>query len=194
MHLSKRLLLAVGCLLPTACGTGGEPAKNQDNAIESANEAEATDAGNASGGGFQTSGAAMEAEDQSPTKMVMAAKADSTKCPIMRDGGWKAAVATTIDGERILGVAGMIVVNTGGFDVKLVPGPLDKMNPPNQHFRLEVREPTGVVFQRITPHPVYATAPGQPRYASIVITCRGQEIERITNIIDLPEIGVDPVP
>ena len=170
---SSTILIAAACCLAAACTPDRPAVPNEADA-----NAQATD-GTVDGGGA----AATEADESSAVKMAVAPEADAAKCPIMSDGEWKAGIATTIDGDRILGVAGVITVNTGGYDVKLVPGPLDKMNPPNQHFTLEVKQPTGMVIQVVTRHPVHATAPGQPRYASVVISCRGQEIERITNII-----------
>ncbi len=178
MHNSIRLLLAAACLLPAACGPGSQaPANNQGNVDATANMGGA-ESGTVDSGGFAAN------QPTGPIKIAGTAQTKPTGCPIVADGGWRAGIATTIDGDRFLGVIGVVVTATGGYDVKLVPGALDKMSPPTQHFTLEIREPDPAdkVIQMKVPHSVNATAPGQSEYTAVVIDCRGEEIERITNI------------
>jgi hypothetical protein len=178
MYNSTRLLLAAACLLPVACSPGGQaPAYNQSNADVAATPGSVA-SGTINGGGFEA------IDSTAPLKVATAAETKATGCPIVADGAWRAGIATTIDGEKFLGVIGTVVTATGGYDVKLVPGALDKMSPPTQHFTLEIRDPdpTKKVIQMKVAHPVSATAPGQSEYTAVVIDCRGEEIERITNI------------
>ncbi len=121
------------------------------------------------------------AESQLALKGVPAPAADPSKCPITRSFDWRAIVVPqSAGGPEALYVIGDVETATTGYEMHLVPGPLDRAQPPSQRFNLEVTDPTGMVLQLVTTHPVWATVtPAQPQYRDIIISCRGQELARI---------------
>lgn len=175
--LIDRMLPAMAlCLGLAACNpsAGNESANAGDAAanaaVDEAGTGNEADAGNEAGTG----------NTAAPANAVAPAGA----CPIVESLDWSAWINAMPGSARRLHVKGVVKVSTAGYQVTLTEGPLDKMNPPNQHLHLNVTPPPAgtVVAQVITAHQVQISLPAQPAYASVVVDCEGQEIERITDI------------
>ncbi len=185
MDLKRVFSTLLACLCAAACNQSENTDVNRSDAAELSNNV----------ADQSTDPAAQGAPAESSTtelRVTMAEKAGAGRCPIFRNEGWRAAVATGPDGARTLLLIGFVWTNTGGYDVNLEPGALDRLDPPNQRFELNVREPSGLVTQQPERHPVFARVPGQPSYSSVIVFCRGREIERIANIPQLPPRILEP--
>jgi hypothetical protein len=108
-----------------------------------------------------------------------------SECPVLGSRDWKAWISAMPgpDAVRTLHIEGEVDLPTPGYRVALIPGPADRMMPPDQRFALAANASDAVVAQVVTPTPVrYAGKAGYQEYRAITIGCGGKILTRIENI------------
>jgi hypothetical protein len=174
MRTSTILLCGVACVLTVAC--------NRANRTDTTTSVSNTDA------------------NVSASQPTTTAQLRLTEAPVPKAGGcpvqtreWVAFVQS-VHGKRILAAGGSVHQSSGGWKFNFKAGALDKAAPPTQHFTLEATPPSGIVTQPDFWVPVSAVTDAQPKYEAVVIDCGGEEVARITDIPEYPEIETGPAP
>ena len=108
-----------------------------------------------------------------------------TECPVLASRDWKAWINAMPgpDAVRTLIIEGEVDMPTPGYRVTLIPGPADRMMPPDQRFALAASAADAMVIQVVTPTPVrYEGKASYQEYRAITIGCGGKILARIENI------------
>ena len=115
------------------------------------------------------------------------ASPQTAECPVLESNGWNAWLKD-IPGMSTpaLHIAGQIVLPSPGYRISIVPGPLDRMNPPSQRFVLVASPPKEMVPQVISTMEVSAQFPGlSSGYNSVFVVCGTQAIAPKLSVEDL---------
>jgi len=82
-----------------------------------------------------------------------------------------------------LHIEGMVDMPTPGYSVKLMKGPVDRMQPPGLRFRMDVTPPDGMTTQVITPTKVrYSEPTPYSQIREIMISCADRPVVVITEV------------
>ncbi len=107
-------------------------------------------------------------------------------CPVLDSRNWHAWIDAMPgpDPERTLNISGEVDLPAAGYEASLKAGPSDRAMPPGQRFELELTPPEGMAAQVVTPTPVkYRAKASYPAYRVITITCAGQEIATMPDVM-----------
>lgn len=121
---------------------------------------------------------------ESPKAMDTSTSQTQTHCPAFESKDWVAWLNKMPgpDGPR-LHVSGKIVLPTPGYNIEILPGPLDRRQPPAQRLRLKITPPSGMVAQVITTREVKASFPAQAsNYRAVIISCGDKVLAEITDV------------
>lgn len=118
------------------------------------------------------------AEPAVPDEVAAApAEAPALPCGIVAQRNWQAELST--GGSPSLTVSGEIDLGTPGFGVSLARDPAEASGATAAALTLQLRPPSGMVTQVVTPHPVRYFGPARGNYESVQITCDGAPVATI---------------
>ncbi len=161
----KGMIMAAAALALAGCNSATEaPSGTNDNTVS----------------GDNTMNEALPASD---TKVANEAGQSSIPCPLPNSRNWKAWV-NAMPGpgaQRTLIVVGEVEVGSDGYGGRLTATHLDKMNPPVQHFDLNMVEKAGAKkgWQEVR-----ADLGNAGSYTAVVVDCHGEVAARIEPIIE----------
>lgn len=115
---------------------------------------------------------AATSEDVAATTEPVVETPAALPCGVQAQRDWTAQIATS-GATHTLTVAGVIDLPKPGFGVSLARTDAAGV------LSLSLREPTGIVPQVVTPHPVNYFGPIETAGRSIQITCDGAELTNI---------------
>lgn len=104
-------------------------------------------------------------------------QAPALPCGILAERNWRAQVSA--GSPSTVTVSGEIDLGTPGFGVSLARDPTEAPGATAATLSLQLRPPSGVVPQVVTPHPVYYFAPAGGAYTSVQIVCDGAPVTTI---------------
>ena len=108
---------------------------------------------------------------------------DNSVCPVLESRNWHAWIDRATENEPRLNISGEVDLPTPGYKVEIIPGILDRRQPPAQRFSLSFTPPNGIVAQVITSTQVSYTMPKSfLEYRSIMIYC-GEKL-----LVEIPDV------
>ena len=124
-------------------------------------------------------------KDQQNIENTAVETTDNSVCPVLESRNWHAWIdrATENENEPRLNISGEVDLPTPGYKVEVIPGILDRRQPPAQRFSLFLTPPDGIVIQVITPTKVSYTMPKSLlEYRSIMIYCGEKLLAEIPDV------------
>ena len=101
------------------------------------------------------------------------------QCPVVSTGGWRAWIDLMPGAETTLNVSGKVSTPTGGYRIRLEPGPVLRSEPQVQQVYLHAEPPAGGATQAVVTHDVSTSIPASGRYGAVTILCQGETLAEI---------------